>query len=152
MGEISIIRDFNIFMDNGKNPFNQNMTNKLFCTFSIKEELDSTLSKIQTQYNILFNKIFVLHIEVTNEYVCTYNIDAVNVNNLLNNTILLHRKKESNTLYSLNGLNEVIKQSNGGVIDHTFQINWNDYRNCILLTHLGELKKLNTKIFKIITL
>jgi hypothetical protein len=127
--------------------------NKLFCTFSSKSELDSTLNTIQSKYNILFNKIFVLYIESTDEYVCTYNVDSVNVSNsLLENTILLHRKKESNTLYTINALNDLIKSLNGGVLSTSFMVNWNDYKNCILLTHAGDLRKLDTKIFKIITL
>jgi hypothetical protein len=127
--------------------------NKLFCTFSTKENLDTTLSTIQGQYKILFNKIFILYIKSTEEYVFTYNVDSVNLSNtLLDNTILLHRKKESNTLYTINALNDLIKSLNGGVIDNSFPIDWKEYQNCILLTHSGELKRLDTKIFKIITL
>jgi len=148
----SIIKDFNIFIDNVNPLSNQNMANKLFCTFSTKEDLESILSNIQTQYNILFNKIFVLYIESTNEYVCTYNIDSFNIEGILPNTILLHRKKESNTLYTINSLNRLIESLNGGRLDTSFRINWNDYRNCILLTHTGELRKLDTKIHQIINL
>ena len=127
--------------------------NKLFCTFSSKIDLETTLSTIQSQYKILFNKIFVLYIASTEEYVCTYNIDHNNMTNgLLGNTILLHRKKESNTLYTINALNDLIKSLNGGVLDTSFTVNWKDYQNCILLTHSGDLKKLDTKIYKIITL
>jgi hypothetical protein len=127
--------------------------NKLFATFSTKENLDTTLSTIQGQYKILFNKIFILYIKSTEEYVFTYNVDSVNLSNtLLDNTILLHRKKESNTLYTINALNDLIKSLNGGVLDNTFPINWKEYQNCILLTHSGDLKKLDTKIYKIITL
>jgi hypothetical protein len=148
----SVINDFNICIDNELS-LHDTMSNKLFCTFSSKEELESTLTTIQGQYKILFNKIFVLYITSTEEYVCTYNIDHVNMSNkLLGNTILLHRKKESNTLYTINALNDLIKSLNKGVLDNTFPINWIDYRNCILLTHAGELRRLDTKIFKIITL
>jgi hypothetical protein len=136
-------------------PFNldKDYMNKLFCTFSSKNELEGTLETIQSQYKILFNKIFVLYIELTNEYVCTYNVDSGNMSNsLLENTILLHRKKESNTLYTINALNDLIKSLNSGVLDTSFMINWNDYKNCILLTHSGDLRKLDTKIFKIISL
>ena len=127
--------------------------NKLFCTFSSKNELEVTLETIQNQYKILFNKIFVLYIESTDEYVCTYNVDSVNMSNsLLENTILLHRKKESNTLYTINALNDLIKSLNGGTLDTSYIIDWNDYKNCILLTHSGDLRKLDTKIYKIITL
>jgi hypothetical protein len=73
-------------------------------------------------------------------------------NALLDNTILLHRKKESNTLYTINALNDLIKSLNGGVLDNQFPIDWKEYQNCILLTHAGDLKKLDTKIYKIITL
>ena len=129
------------------------MNNKLFCTFSVKENLETTLDIIQNRYTILFNKIFVLYIESTNEYVCTYNVDSVNLSNsLLDNTILLHRKKESNTLYTINALNDLIKSLNKGFLDTSYVINWNDYKNCILLTHAGNLKKLDTKIFRIINL
>lgn len=136
-------------------PFNldKDYMNKLFCTFSSKEELENTLNIIQTQYKILFSKIFVLFIESTNEYVCTYNVDSVNLSNtLLDNTILLHRKKESNTLYTINALNDLIKSLNAGVLDTSYIINWNDYKNCILLTHAGDLRKLDTKIYKIVNL
>jgi hypothetical protein len=127
--------------------------NKLFCTFSSKNELEVTLETIQNQYKILFNKIFVLYIESTDEYVCTYNVDSVNMSNsLLENTILLHRKKESNTLYTINALNDLIKSLNGGTLDTSYIIDWNEYKNCILLTHSGDLRKLDTKIYKIITL
>jgi hypothetical protein len=127
--------------------------NKLFCTFSSKDELDTTLDTIQSNYKILFNKIFVLFIASTEEYVCTYNIDHNNMSGgLLHNTILLHRKKESNTLYTINALNDLIKSLNGGQLDTSFRIEWKDYQNSILLTHAGELKKLDTKIYKIITI
>lgn len=127
--------------------------NKLFCTFSSKSDLEATLENIQSSYKILFNKIFVLYVSSTEEYVCTYNIDHNNMSNgLLNNTILLHRKKESNTLYTINALNDLIKSLNGGVLDTSYMVNWKDYQNSILLTHAGDLKKLDTKIYKIITL
>jgi len=127
--------------------------NKLFCTFSTKEDLDQTLATIQNQYKILFDKIFILYIKSTEEYVFTYNVDHNNMTNvILGNTILLHRKKESNTLYTINALNDLIKSLNGGVLDTSFTIDWKDYQNCILLTHSGDLKKLDTKIYKIISL
>ena len=98
--------------------------------------------------NSMNNKLFC-----TFSSVCTYNIDHNNMSNgLLGNTILLHRKKESNTLYTINALNDLIKSLNGGVLDTSFTVNWKDYQNCILLTHSGDLKKLDTKIYKIITL
>jgi hypothetical protein len=153
MENLLMVKDFNIFIDNENLSLDyNNMQNKLFCTFSNQDELDNTLKTIQSQYQILFNKIFVLYIESTNEYVCTYNIDSFNIEGILSNTILLHRKKESNTLYTINALNDLIKLLNGGILNNKFPIPWNEYKNCILLTHSGELRKLDTKIFKIISL
>jgi hypothetical protein len=128
------------------------LANKLFCTFTSKEDLESTIDNIKEQYTILFNKIFVLYIESTNEYVCTYNVDSFNISNtILPQTILLHRKKESNTLYTINALNDLIKELNDGVADSKYRVNWQDYRNCILLTTSGELKRLDTKIHEILS-
>lgn len=127
------------------------LMNKLFCTFSSKDGLDDTLREINREYTILYKKIFVLASPESEEYMCTYNIELQGgQTKILPNTILLHRKKESNTLYTINALNTLIKKLNGGVLDTSFVINWNDYKNSILLTQGDDLKKLNTTIHKIV--
>ena len=126
--------------------------NKLFCTFVPLNEVDSFIKDISSEYTILYNKIFVLHIKSNDEYVCTYNVDQPNINNIPDNTILVHRKKETNTLYTINALNELIKSLNEGIVDTNFRINWQHYKNTILLTQQGDLKLLRTKIYDIVEL
>ena len=128
------------------------MNNKLFCTFTTLEGLDGLVQEIQYNYDILYNKIFILYVKSNDEYVCTYNVDSASMNNVLPNTILVHRKKESNTLYTINSLNELIKRLNGGVVDIYYKVNWQHYKNTILLTQHNELKQLKTKIHQIIEL
>ena len=128
------------------------MNNRLFCTFTTLENMDELISSIKSQYSILYNKIFVLHIKSNNEYVITYNVDQGNVSTIPDNTILVHRKKGTNTLYTINALNELIKSLNDGVVDRNFPIEWEHYKNCVLLTQHNEIKQLNTKIFKIVDL
>jgi hypothetical protein len=126
--------------------------NKLFCTFTSIEDLDNLVEDISSNYEIIFNKIFVLYIQSNNEYACTYNVNTANLTEIPSGTILVHRKKESNTLYTINALNELIKRLNGGVVDTKFPIEWRHYRNSILLTNKDEFKQLKTKIHKIIEL
>jgi len=128
------------------------LNNKLFCTFTDLGNLDNLVGELSSKYSIIYNKMFVLEIVGKNEYVVTYNVEQGNVNDIPENTILVHRKKESNTLYTINALNELIKKLNGGVVDTKFPIDWNHYRNCVLLTQHNELNQLNTKIYKIIEL
>jgi len=128
------------------------MNNRLFATFTQQENIDNLIDDLSSSYEIMYNKMFVLFVKSTNEYVITYNVEQANVNSIPANTILVHRKKESNTLYTINALNDLIKKLNGGAVDPTFRIEWQHYRNCILLTQHGEVKQLNTKIFKIVDL
>jgi hypothetical protein len=130
----------------------KDLNNKLFCTFTSGEELDELVSELSTVYTIMYNKMFVLFVKSTNEYVVTYNVDQNNVSEIPENTILVHRKKETNTLYTINALNELIKKLNDGVVDMSYRVSWPHYRNSILLTQHNELKQLNTKVFKIIEL
>lgn len=132
--------------------FSSDMSNKLFCTFTPEQELESTLDLIRSKYNIMYDKIFVLYIKSQDEYVCTYNVDFGNVSNFLDNTILVHRKKESNTLYTINALNALIRELNDGELDNSYRVNWTDFKNCILLTKGAELKRINTKLHQIIDL
>jgi hypothetical protein len=125
--------------------------NKLFCTFTSPADLEETVATINRKYAILFNKIFVLESPQSDELICTYNIDTGNMaQQPMANTILLHRKKESNTLYTINALNTLIKSLNGGVLDTRFIVNWQDYKNSILLTNGPDLRKLDTAIHKIV--
>jgi hypothetical protein len=127
--------------------------NRLFCTFTSKETLDETLGKIRTNYTILYNKIFVLESKDCTDLLCTYNIDTNHpASSVLSNTILLHRKKETNTLYTINALNILIKQLNGGVLDTSYKIPWLEYKNTVLLTQGEDLRLLSTKIHNIISL
>ena len=148
VGNTYKVDDFNEFSTLNFN----NLNNKLFCTFTTLDEVDDLINNIKSQYNVLYNKIFVLQVRDNDEYVCTYNIDQVNLDDIPQNTILVHRKKESNTLYTINALNELIKKLNDGIVDTKFPISWQHYRNTILLTQHDELKQLRTKIHKIIEL
>jgi hypothetical protein len=84
----------------------------------------------------------------------TYNVDMGNsmVNSMMDNTILVHRKKQTNTLYTINALNELIKSINGGVLDKSFVVDWSDYKNCILLIQAEGFNKVDTKVKTIINL
>ena len=52
----------------------EELVNKLFATFSKKEDIDKTIEVISTRYTILFNKIFILESKDSDEFICTYNI------------------------------------------------------------------------------
>ena len=126
--------------------------NRLFCTFSTRENLDAVLLDICTHYSILYGKIFILESKESEELLCTYNIDVHNSSShILPSTILLHRKKETNTLYTINALNTLIKQLNNGVLDTSYTVSWQDYKNTVLLTHGSDLRLLPTRIHKIVT-
>lgn len=129
------------------------LKNKLFCTFSPKDKLEEVLDTIKSEYVIMYGKIFVLESEDSDEFLCTYNIEIQSTNTrVLPNTILLHRKKETNTLYTINSLNLLIKSLNEGILDTSFRVEWQNYRNTVLLTQGDDLRKLSTKIHKIVNL
>jgi len=131
----------------------EQLKNKLFCTFTTKDKLENILDTIKEEYVIMYSKIFVLESEESEEYLCTYNIEVQDSNTkVLPNTILLHRKKETNTLYTINSLNLLIKSLNEGILDTSFRVEWQNFRNTVLLTQGDDLKKLSTKIHKIVTI
>ena len=130
------------------------MNNKLYCTFTTLENVDNLIERIQTSYVILFNKIFVLESLDGEKIMLTYNVDMNNsrIDSMIDNTILVHRKKQTNTLYTINALNELIKSLNNGVLDKKFPINWDNYKNCILLIQAEGFNRIDTKIKEIINL
>ena len=128
------------------------MRTQLLCTFTKRETIQETLTKIQNAYEIVFNKIYVFE-DVNNpeDLMCTYNVDPINLGNFVSNTISLHRKKQTNSLYTINALNAVIRSLNNGVLDKTYQIPWDQFRNCMLVTsEKTGYTKIDTKIYEIV--
>ena len=130
------------------------MNNRLYCTFTTSNDVEQLIDKIKVSYVILFNKIFVLESLDGEKLMLTYNVDLGNSSKefVIDNTILVHRKKQTNTLYTINALNELIKSLNNGVLDKSYSINWDDYKNCILLVQADGYKKIDTKIKEILNL
>ena len=129
------------------------MKSQLLCTFTTKENLDETVKLITDVYEIIFNKVYVLQNENdVNELIWTYNVDTKNGvdYNAVKGTISLHRKKHSNTLYTINALNEVVANLNNGVVDSKFIVPWENFKNTLLITNSEGLNKISTRIFKII--
>ena len=131
------------------------MRTQLLCTFTNQKNLEQTTHDISKNFNIIFEKIYVLQNEnKTNELICTYNVDQdeeINYNDV-KNTISLHRKKITNTLYTINALNELIMDINNGILDTSYQVPWDVYKNTILITNKDGLSRIPTRILKIINL
>ena len=58
--------------------------------------------------------------------------------------------KQTNTLYTINALNECIKMCNNGVLDTRFQLEWDNYRNSILVTNDEGLRRIDTSVKEVI--
>ena len=127
------------------------MKTQLLCTFTYKPQLHKTVDVIVDTYDVLYNKIFILkEVGSSNDLMCTYNINASGDFPILDNTISLHRKKQTNTLYTINALNHLIKLLNNGVLDTTYQVDWNNYQNTMLVTNDDGLRRIKTEIEEVI--
>jgi len=130
------------------------MQTQLLCTFTNEEELEKTIEHIQRSYVIAFDAIYVLeNLDEEGMLCCTYNVvaDASISEPVPPSTISLHRKKQTNTLYTINALNMLVEEQNGEP-DPNFQVDWEQIRNTVLVTQYGNLKRIPTKIREIIRL
>ena len=130
------------------------MKTQLLCTFSTKQDLEKHIDLIKSNYELAYNYIYILQNKnIPNELFVTYNVVVENEQpNLEMKTILVHRKKQSNTLYTINALNYVILDATGGQLDNKFEVDWEKFRNCILVTNTEGVKKIYTRVFDVIDL
>ncbi len=126
------------------------MRTQLLCTFTTESSFEGLLTKIFDGYELFSRKIFILKLEPSKELVISYNIVPNKELSFLPNSIMVHRKKESNTMYTINALNRLIKDLNGGKEDKKYQVDWNNYRNSMILTDGDGFKIMTTKLFRIV--
>mgnify|MGYP003137573320 FL=1 len=126
---------------------------QLLCTFSNKKEITEMVLIIKESAPLSMRKLYVLQkADNPNELMLTYNVKKSDTSGFLPNTILLHRKKETNTLYTINAVNHIIREANNGVLDTSYRLQWQNYRNSILLTNKEGLNIIPTRLKEIIDL
>ncbi len=127
------------------------MKTQLLCTFCTTDSFDDTISIIRMAPSIVFNKIYVFeNVREPSSLICTYNVEKTDDFHQNTKTMAIHRKKETNTLYTINALNEAIRKDNDGELDKTFSLDWSQYQNSLLLTNDQGLNIVKTKLYKIV--
>ena len=122
------------------------MKTQLLLTFTGYDYIDDVIENIKSVYTLSDNRLFVLvNKKNPKEAYLTYNVVKDNYEETPSRTISVHIKKETNTIYTINAVNQAILDE-VGVYDHSFDINWNQYRNSILLTDDYGLRQIPTKL------
>ena len=128
------------------------MRTQLLCTFAHRKDLDLIVDYVQKSYTISEKRLFVFsNADNPSELYVTYNVEPDDYGKTPN-TIMIHRKKETNTLYTVNALNAIIRKSNNGVLDKKFVINWQIYNNSLMLTDGDDVRQIHLDLYKRIDL
>ena len=97
---------------------------QLLCTFSNKKELTEMVLIIKESAPLSMKKLYVLQrVDNQNELMVT-----------------------------INAVNHIIRDANNGVLDTSYRLQWENYRNSILLTNKDGLNIINTRLKEIIDL
>ena len=137
------------------------METQLLCTFCKSDDLTNTCQQIAEKYQVVSDKIFILedttvvediYSDDEQQLILTYNVTNADLNDVLDSTISVHRKKQTNTIYTINALNKLIMEKNNGILDKRFSVDWEELENMVLVTAYGKLKKIPTQVKQILRL
>jgi hypothetical protein len=132
------------------------MTSKkevLIGTFVNKHKILSFIEKVKNLTKMNTDKIYVFIIEGnSNEYLVTFKSYSNKglINKLYNSTVL-HVK--NGCLFSINALNELIKEENGDTIQNhkEYVIDWSKFKNKLMIMTSGKLRLYNISKIEDIT-
>jgi hypothetical protein len=124
---------------------------QLLCTFTTLKDFRTVAADVKKFYEIYSDRIFAfVNAKNPKEIYLSYNVlnmkkDAPK----FPNTILIHRKKLTNTLYTLNAMNRLIEEENGKA-DNTYVVNWKLYENSLIITGDVSIRIIPLKISSIL--
>ena len=128
------------------------MRTQLLCTFAHRKDLELIVDYISKSYSVSEKRMFVFSdADKKSDLYVTYNVEPDDYGKTPS-TIMIHRKKETNTLYTVNALNAIIRKVNNGVLDKSYIIKWENYSNSLLLTDGDELRHIHLDLHKRIDL
>lgn len=136
----------------------------LLASFINRVDIDDTVEKIKKYFLINTEdktnpfKIFLLkNVDDETKVILTYNVvlddtKILQYNKNIPGTINLHRKKETNTLFTINALNSIVSlETDDNQKNKEHIIQWENYKNCILITQNGiGFLKVRTELEKIL--
>jgi hypothetical protein len=110
----------------------------LLATFLKVDYLDNFLNKIKKRFNIKKENIFFFKLENDN-LLLTYKLhldfdNKIDIKKELPNTIQIHKKND--TIFTINALNKLIELESGlgGNVNYKeYKIDWDKYKNKIIL-------------------
>tara|TARA_R110000822_G_scaffold175131_1_gene314826 strand:+ start:869 stop:1303 length:435 start_codon:yes stop_codon:yes gene_type:complete len=117
----------------------------------IQEEVEFIVNNIEITNNLIF---LLEDKDDPEKKIITYNavVEKGKPFNPRLFTMRMHRKKQTNTLYTINALNAAVASQHDGKTGKDLKLDWTQYENSILLTAGKELKThpvIVSKIFKI---
>jgi hypothetical protein len=108
-----------------------------FIATDSEEELEAEVRFIVDKIELTNNYIFLLQNKnIPDKKILTYNAvtqPGSKFNPRLH-TMRIHRKKQTNTLYSINALNAAIAEQHDGKTGKHLKLDWSEYANSLLLT------------------
>ena len=114
----------------------------------IQKEVEFIVENIQLTNKFIF---LLRNVEHPTKKILTYN--AVTERGKPYNsrlfTMRVHRKKQTNTLYTINALNLAVAKEHGGQKGKHLKIDWEQYRESLLLAVQGKLMVHRVKVSKI---
>lgn len=129
---------------------NPSDTRQLLCTFTNSNDFRKCADDVLKFYEIYSKRIFAFsNAKNPKEIYLTYNV--LNMQRgapKFPNTILIHRKKQTNTLYTLNAMNRLIEEENGQA-DNTYIVKWELYENSLIITGEVSVRIIPLKIFNV---
>ena len=126
------------------------MKTQLVCTFTKKYQTEDTVNEIKNNFSLFNNKIFMFKpLEVKEDFMLSYNVIMDSYKKFLPNSIMVHQKRETNTIYTINALNELIMNLNNGILDKTYKIEWERYKNCALLKNKDGFRVVKIILVKV---
>ena len=122
----------------------------LLASFIFPERLDWFLNYLETKFNTPKNKVFgYKNLDDESKLIITFKLivdkNNLNIKELFPSAIIVHKKGE--VFYTINALNKLIEfktnDSIGNIDYKSYQIDWSEYQNKLIILNNKELSFLN---------
>ena len=127
----------------------------LLACFIFPERLDWFLSYLETKFNVTKDKVYCYsNLKDESKIILTFKLTLpegkkIDLKNLFPNAVIIHKK--GTAFYTINALNKLIESKIGdsiGNIDYkSYQVDWSEYQDKMILIDNKELIVLDLKRF-----
>ena len=121
---------------------------KLVVSFLDPSAVEDFVGRLRSDFDLASSSILFYEVEDSDNIMAAYNLNLRPSDVFPPSSLMVHRKSKYACFYTINGLNALVRELNGGHYDSNYWVDWSQYRDTFITYRKGVFRIQKISFYK----